>query len=385
MRGIQMMRNVGVQALLALVMLATPLLSAAQTETVVKPYAARQFAALPQDVRFPEGLTVNPRNGDFYVATFNLQGHNKLLRLDRKGRVEAQLDFGATPLLGLAFDSATQQVYICNAGALAGGVSQIDRVAADFSAGTQVETVADVPLIGAPPARTVDNPDASQDVINFGDNASVPNAIVFDNDGNLYFSDSFQGAVFRIDDPSSNCPDCTVNKVIQDGRLGTPGFPAFGANGLALSQDGSTLFIANTGDDRVLRLALPANQSNTAAGLDADALSVFSESINGADGLAMADDGTLWVAANQADQIVGLNDKGRVIAELGEFFGLRANGAPRGLLFPASPVIVGNQLFVTNAALALTSNQGDEAEEQVSQYTLSRMYLPLRAAAINTK
>ena len=34
----------------------------------------------------------------------------------------------------------------------------------------------------------------------FGNNVPAPNALTFDRLGNLYVSDSFQGAVFRIND-----------------------------------------------------------------------------------------------------------------------------------------------------------------------------------------
>jgi sugar lactone lactonase YvrE len=47
-----------------------------------------------------------------------------------------------------------------------------------------------------------------------------------------------------------------VTTIKHDGLLATAGFPPFSANGLALSNDGTKLFVANTGDDRVLRLDL---------------------------------------------------------------------------------------------------------------------------------
>jgi sugar lactone lactonase YvrE len=153
--------------------------------------------------------------------------------------------------------------------------------------------------------------------------------------------------------------------VIHDPLLATAGFPPFGANGLALNKDGTALFIANTGDDRVLKLDLATN-----------ALSIFAESINGADGIAFDSRGRLWVAANQNDEVVALNANGRVIARLGEFEGIRNDGSPRGLLFPASLVIVDDVLFVTNLALPLTPAVGDEPEEDVTRYTVSRIRLP---------
>jgi hypothetical protein len=134
-----------------------------------------------------------------------------------------------------------------------------------------------------------------------------------------------------------------------------------------LNANQSALFIANTGDDRVLRLDLATN-----------VLGVFAESINGADGLAFDGKGRLWVAANQADEIVALNGNGRVVARVGEFEGVRRDGAPDGLLFPASVVILGDDMFVTNLALVLTNAAGDEPEEDVSRYTISRIKLPNR-------
>jgi len=103
---------------------------------------------------------------------------------------------------------------------------------------------------------------------------------------------------------------------------------------------------------------------------------VFAESINGADGLVFDRQGRLWVCANQNDEVVALNANGRVIARLGSFEGIDRDGAPKGLLFPASPVIVGDEIFVTNLAIALTPAVGDEPEEDVTRWTVSRIKLP---------
>jgi sugar lactone lactonase YvrE len=188
----------------------------------------------------------------------------------------------------------------------------------------------------------------------------------FDDAGNLYVSDSFQGAIYRIASAHSCQAPCPVTTVAHSPLLATAGFPPFGANGLALSKDGTSLFVANTGDDRVLRVELATSEVN-----------VFAESVNGADGIAFDRRGTLWVAANQSDEIVGLNTQGRVIERLGGFAGIR-HGAPDGLLFPASVVIVGGDLYVTNLALPLTAAAGDEWEEDVSRWTISRVRLPHR-------
>jgi hypothetical protein len=106
---------------------------------------------------------------------------------------------------------------------------------------------------------------------------------------------------------------------------------------------------------------------------------VLAQSVNGADGLAFDKrTGLLWVAANQADEVVALNADGRVVARLGAFLGFNKKGgktAARGLLFPASLAIVGDSIFVTNLALPL-SGTPDEPETEVNSYTISRIRIP---------
>jgi sugar lactone lactonase YvrE len=318
------------------------------------------FAVLPNGVKNPEGITANPANGDIYVSTFSAPF--KLLRYNRHGKLLAQLDF-AQPLLGLEFRNG--KVYICNVGNFVGAPSKVQRVNADL---TGLEDVAIMPSIGAPaPNFAVPNPDGSTDFITFGDNISVPNAFTFDSHGSLYVSDSFQGAVFKIANVAScNVSTCSVQTLSHDGLLATVGFPPFGANGLAFNAKETVLYVANTGDDRVISVDPQTG-----------AASVFTESLNGADGLVFDKrSGLLWVCTNQADEVVALNENGRVVAKLGEFRGINKNGTPNGLLFPASPVIIGDDMFVTNLAIALTPAVGDEPEEDVTLWTVSRLELP---------
>ena len=321
-----------------------------------------QFAVLPDGVRFPEGLTANPATGEIYVGTFDFGPNaNMLLRFASNGHLVAQRDFGGTPLLGLEFDAAHNKVFILNFGA-----SKVQRIDAQFNSATPVEDVATLPKIGAPGSRSVPNPDGSSDTIIFGSNKfPAPNAMVFDHSGNLYVSDSFQGAIFRIDHATTCAPLCTIKLFKQDPLLATAGFPPFGANGLALNADETALFIANTGDNRVLKMDLASK-----------AITVFAESVHGADGLLFDSSGRLWAAANQADQVVALNAKGRVIARVGAFEGIRHDGTPEGFLFPASLAIVRDQMYVTNLALPLTAAAGDEPEEDVQRWTVSRFKLP---------
>jgi hypothetical protein len=324
---------------------------------------ASPFATLPEGVRYPEGITADPVTGDIYVGTFDARDpasvrNNKLLRYSRGGQLLAQKDFGATPLLGLEFRGG--QVYILNFGA-----SQLQRIAANFDAATPVQTVALFTAIGPPAPRSVPNPDGSADTIAFG-STGFPgiNAMAWDSGGNLYVSDSFQGALYRIANASSCATPCAVTQVSHDPLLATAGFPPFGANGLAVNADGTALFIANTGDNRVLKMALPAGP-----------VTVLAESIHGADGLLFLN-GRLWVAANQADSLFALDGNGRIVIRAGEFEGIRRDGTPRGLLFPASMVAVDGWMYVTNLALPLTAAVGDEPEEDVTRWNIVRIRLP---------
>lgn len=323
-----------------------------------------RFAELPPDVRHPEGLTVDPDSGEFFVGTFDARApesarNNQLLRYSAQGKLIAQRSFGATPLTGVAFRDG--RVYVLNFGA-----SKLQRITARFDAKTPVEDVATFAALkpAAPTERRIDNPDGSQDRIIYGA-AGLPaiNGMVFDRAGNLYVSDSFQGAVYRIA-RATQCAPCEVEVVSRDALLGTTGALPFGANGLAFSADERVLYINNAGDGRVLWMTMPSGP-----------VTVLAEGVYGADGL-LFDRGLLWVAANQIDSIVALDENGRVRARAGAFQGIDADGAPRGLLFPAASAVQGDWMLVINLALPITAAEGDEWEEDVTRWTISRFRIP---------
>jgi sugar lactone lactonase YvrE len=329
-------------------------------------WEVERFALLPADVRHPEGLAADPASGQLYVGTFDArmpasERNNQLLRYAADGRLLAQRSFGETPLTGLAV--ADGRLYVLNFGA-----ARLQRIALDFEAATPVEDVARFAALSpaAPAPRRVDNPDGSHDTVAFGA-AGFPaiNGMVFDRAGNLYVSDSFQGAIYRIAQ-ATRCAPCEVATLLRDPLLATAGALPFGANGLALNADESVLYINNAGDGRVLRLPLAGGP-----------LTVLAEGLYGADGLQFHD-GRLWVVANQIDTVIALDERGLVRGRAGDFQGIAADGAPEGLLFPASTAVLGDWMFVTNLALPLTAVAGDEWEEQVRRWSLSRFRLPGR-------
>jgi len=71
-----------------------------------------------------------------------------------------------------------------------------------------------------------------------------------------------------------------------------------------------------------------------------------------------------------------INELGKVVAKLGEFLAIQKDDSPRGLLFPASLVILREWVFMTNISLPFTAIGGDEPEENILEYTVSRIKIP---------
>jgi sugar lactone lactonase YvrE len=316
---------------------------------------ATPFATLAPDVKFPEGIAADAA-GRIYVSTFNVPSF--IVKLGPGGKELQRTSNLGTPLLGLGFNTDG------------------DLFALDFGNGRVLRIpngdLANAPIIYATlPCCTI----VPGFPFPFQKSTAAPNALVFDDSGDLLVSDSFQGEIFRI--PAGGCPgggSGCVTSVAKDAELATTGFPPFGANGLALRED--ALYVANTGNDTVLRL--PLGPGGTATSVD-----VWAESINGADGIAFDARGRLWVCANQGDELVVLEEintngmpVGSVLFKVGDFEGIIGQPGkrrPKGFLFPASLVIVGHKVYVSNLSLALTPAAGDEIEEEVDLFTVVKV------------
>ncbi len=300
------------------------------------------FAVLPPGSTGPEGLTVGS-DGSVYVATFGFNSNGpvntpgQLFVFAPSGQLLRQVTIAnASPhLLGLAFHPITGALLVIDFGA-----GQVLNVDPTTGASTVFMTVT---------------------------GSSGLNALTFDKAGNVYVSDSFQGIIWKTG-PGGGAATAWVT----DPLLATSGVPPFGANGVEFNSTGTTLFVANTGNDTIVQI--PVSNGNPGKP------SVFVNSINGADGIAVDAHDNLWVAANQSDEIVVVSPTGKVIAKLGDFGGVDTHGVPRGLLFPASPAFSadGQFLYVTNLALDLRIFGLPEAVDsqwcaQVQRYTVSKI------------
>jgi DNA-binding beta-propeller fold protein YncE len=320
---------------------------------------ATPFATLAPDVKFPEGIAADAA-GRIYVSTFTFDPDlSFIVKLGPGGqKLQRTAPIGA-PLLGLAFNADG------------------NLFAADFGNG-RILKILNGNLSNAPEVY------ATLPCCNYLPNfpppfpktTALPNALFFDDLGNLWVSDSFQGAIFRIP-PGCGDSSC-VKTAAQDATLATTGFPPFGANGIGFR--GGALYVANTGNDTVVRIPLKPD-------LTAESYDIWAESINGADGIVFDASGHLWVCANQGDELVILEEikttadgipvnVGRVIFKVGDFEGIIGPPEarrPKGFLFPASLVIVGHKVYVTNLSLPLTPAVGDEPEEGVDLFTVVKV------------
>lgn len=173
---------------------------------------------------------------------------------------------------------------------------------------------------------------------------TFPNGIAEDSNENLFVSDSVAGTITRIAQDGSHRTLWASNAL-----LASAGFPPLGANGIAFDASARNLYVANTGDDRVLRIPVLNNGNAGAVQIFADGPTInqrqhTNNALDGADGIAFDVDGNLYVAANQFDEIQVLSPNGRLIA--------RYPGTETPPIdFPASLIFKGNQLYFTNASL----------------------------------
>ena len=306
--------------------------------------AAVTFATLPAGAAHPEGIAVDAA-GNVYVTTFDVtkaSGPGTVLVFSPSGRLLRQVAVAGSTnlLLDLAFHPTTGALLVIDFGG---------KTIFNVNSATGAAIVFGVIPGGA---------------------AAGPNVLTFDSAGNVYVSDSFQGTIWRTGSGGG-----VFTPWLASPLLSTGGVPPFGANGLAFNKNETALFVANTGNDTVVKIPVTPSGTGPVAGTPA----VFANSVNGADGLIIDDEDNIWVAANQADEVVVLNPSGRLIAKLGDFGGIGPNGAPNGLLFPASLVRHGNFVYVTNLSLDLrlfnaTFTTGDsDWAAQVTTHTVSRL------------
>ena len=295
-----------------------------------------------------EGLTVGP-DGNIYVPSFGfntkgaLTGNAVLFVISPKGDIVRKVTIAnSSPhMLGLEFNPLTGALWVLDFGA--GNVLRVDPK-------TGASSVLAGPIAG-----------------------SALNALTFDELGNGYVSDSFNGVIWKIPSSGGSPVPWSSDPLLGPGTGLTP---PFGANGVEFNNDRTILFVANTAFHQIIQI--PVNSDGRAG-----TPSIFVSGINAPDGIRIDRHDNIWICANQEDEIVVIDKTGKVIAKLGEFGGIDEDGIVRGFLFPASLAFSkdGSTLYVSNLTLYLPyadSNPGNLAIDsawtlQVKGYTVSQL------------
>jgi sugar lactone lactonase YvrE len=292
-----------------------------------------------------EGLTVGP-DGNIYTPTFGfnttgaITGNATLFVITPEGKVvrEVAIANSSPHVLGLAFNPVNGFLLVLDFGA--GKVLHVDPVTGASSDFT--------PVIAG----------------------SGLNALTFDKLGNVYFSDSFNGVIWKTG-PNGGTPTAWSNSPLLGPGTGLT--PPFGANGVEFNNAGTLMYVANTAFHQIIQI--PVNPDGSAG-----TASIFITGINAPDGIAIDKQDNIWVCANQEDDIIVLDKTGKVIAKLGDFDGIDEHGVVRGLLFPASPAFSrdGKTLYVSNLTLFLPFAGAQAAVDsqwtlEVKRYTVSKL------------
>jgi sugar lactone lactonase YvrE len=267
----------------------------------------------------PEGIALDPQSGNFFTAS-DRDGDTvgTVCVFRSNGAFKSSIPIHAGPagvvaLLGLLFEPPHTlfAVDIADGGGTNGRLISIDTITGNVTT-----------LAGG---------------------FSFPNAIAEDGHENLYVSDSVQGTITRVAQDGSHRALWSASSLLLPGADASP---PLGANGVAFDAFFHNLYVANTGNDEIIRIPVLANGNAGTAQVFADGATInqaqnTTNALDGADGIAFDTAGNLYVASNQNNEIQVLSPAGRLAA--------RYTNAT--LDFPASLVFRGNQLFFTNASL----------------------------------
>ncbi len=239
-----------------------------------------EFVALdPAAGEFPEGIAIG-KTGIVYLS---LLPRDQILEIDRDGTrsVLAQLPVGSRPA-GMALDAAGT-LYVAGSGILL-------EEPPPFKTNREVRGVYRI-------AR-----DGSFEHIAGSDAIVFPNDVTLDRRGNLYVTDSSDGAVWRI--PRRGAPELWLQDELLEG-LDLFGFGPIGANGIAFHHD--RIIVANTEAGRLVEI--PVRPDGTAG---VPTTLVEDAALEGTDGIALDVHGTIYAATGLFNTVVRVEGDGSV-------------------------------------------------------------------------
>lgn len=179
---------------------------------------------------------------------------------------------------------------------------------------------------------------------------SLLNDLAFDDDGNLYVTDSFQATIFRVP-PGGGAPVVWF----ADARLAGDPLVPFGVNGIRIDKNNKQVYVTVTAENATLDgvvYRLPLVASPTAASLEEFHRYPFTPPfLPGPDGIAFGKSGKLYVALAGTSQISVLRQDG---SEEARYSGPAVN--PGGLLDPLPWANPANIAFDNHTGSLLVTN-----------------------------
>ncbi|KAA5543646.1 SMP-30/gluconolactonase/LRE family protein [Roseiconus nitratireducens] len=129
-----------------------------------------------------------------------------------------------------------------------------------------------------------------------GKRLNSPNDLTFDKAGNLYFTDPPYGLPERAEDPRRELDFCGVYRLGSDGKLSLLTKQMTRPNGIGLSPDEKTLYVAQSDPENPIWMAFPIQDDGTLGeGKQLQNASAAMKEYPGLpDGLTVANDGTLF-------------------------------------------------------------------------------------------
>jgi sugar lactone lactonase YvrE len=298
----------------------TLLLAALTTPITVHAFdrgKVERFATLPAGTGHPEGICTGSE-GNVYVATVDVptpdRKNGTLIVFDANGKYlrTIRVANSSTMLLDIRFHPQTGKLIVVDYGAAK--LLTVDPKTGDSSVFMTV---------------TGDHPGLD--------------AFCFDTDGNVYTTDAHQGIIWKVGKDGGAAEIFVQDPLLKPNR--PP--PEIGANGVWLNNEQTTMFVANTAQDTIIKI--PLNGSPLKPGTP----EVFvNRAGGGPDGILIDEHDNIWIACNQSDEVMVVEPKqGRVIAKLGDFGGVDKDGAPIGLLWSNTLCFRSDDVLVTNLSL----------------------------------
>jgi sugar lactone lactonase YvrE len=214
----------------------------------------------------PEGIVWDENSRTFLAGSLG-QGDIYRITPDEAGGAAVALAIEDPDLMssaGIELDTATNRLLVTNssADAFLGGAGAAQLAAYDLATGERLFMVNLAPLLSAP--------------------AHFANDVAADASGAAYVTDSFAPAIYRVS------PDGEASLLVTDPLLDAD---FLGLNGIVYHPDGF-LLVANSGQKSLLRVLLPDD-----SGIAPQVTQVALDVPFGADGMYLADDGTLYAVA----------------------------------------------------------------------------------------